>query len=112
MVLGLLLCFLLGGAAIYRYLNQKGDKPFLRASAADLTGTWKNQTTIVKIEARGDNLLLDGSEYQRDGKSTRWHEKSPRTQIPRVLDWDGQTLTYTTVDDNTQRSSQVLTKAP
>ncbi|MBN9417276.1 MAG: hypothetical protein J0I12_17655 [Candidatus Eremiobacteraeota bacterium] len=107
-VFGLLTCFLIGGAGVYRYLNDQGEKPFLRASASDLAGTWKTQTTSLQLKARGDILQVDGADYTRDGKSPRWVEKAPKSQVPRVLDWDGKTLTLTTVEDSGQRRSEVF----
>jgi hypothetical protein len=107
----LLICFLIGGAGVYRYLNNNGDKPFLRANAADLAGRWRNQSSSLHLKTEGATLKVDGADYIRDGKSPRWVEKAPKFQVPRVLDWDGKTLTLTTVDDNGQRRSEVFQKA-
>lgn len=112
-VLGLLLCFAVGGTAIYRYQTNHGQTPFLRASAADLTGTWKNQLLVLKIEAQGELLLVGGLgkkpiEFVRDGKASRWVEKVPANPIPRNLDWNGNRLTFTSVDASAQRQISEL----
>lgn len=111
-VLGLLLCFAVGGVGIYRYLNSQGATPFLNAKAVDLVGTWQNHATSMKIEAHGEALSVDQAEYLRDGKAPRWVEKSPQGQIPRVLEWNGAQLTVTSTDDNGQRRSEVLKRSP
>lgn len=109
-VLGLMLCFALGGVGVYRYLHSRGETPFLNASAADLVGTWQNKATSLKIEAHGEALTVDQADYLRDGKAPRWVEKSPQGQIPRVLEWNGAQLTVTSTDDNGQRRSEILEK--
>lgn len=112
-VLGLLVCFAVGGTAIYRYKTDHGQTPFLRVRAADLTGTWKNQSLVLKIEAKGELLLVAGLdeklvEFVRDGKASRWAEKAPINPIPRNLDWNGQRLLFTSVDASSQRQVSEL----
>ena len=107
-VLGLLLCFAVGGVGIFRYLSSRGGTPFLKASSADLAGSWKNQVMTLKIESNGEALKVDNAEFLRDGKAPRWVEKSPQGQIPRVLEWDGSKILMTTTNDSGQRHSQTL----
>lgn len=109
-VLGLLLCFAVGGVGIYHCMSSQGATPFFNASAADLVGTWQNKALSLKIEAHGEALTVDQAEYLRDGKAPRWVEKSPQGQIPRVLEWNGAQLTVTSTDDNGQRRSEILKK--
>lgn len=115
-VLGLVLCFLVGGFAIYRYKTNSGQTPFLRATAGDLTGTWQSQSLALKIEARGEQLEVAGLadrpiEFVRDGKASRWVEKAPQTPIPRTLDWNGHTLLFTSVDASAQRQVSELQRS-
>ena len=115
-VLGLILCFLIGGTAIYRYKTNSGQTPFLRATAGDLTGTWKSQSLVLKIQAQGELLLVAGLgdkpvEFVRDGKASRWVEKAPQTPIPRNLEWNGQTLLFTSVDASAQRQVSQLQRS-
>ncbi|MBX3166654.1 MAG: hypothetical protein KF760_04550 [Candidatus Eremiobacteraeota bacterium] len=110
-VLGFMLCFVVGGVGVSRYLSSQGKTPFLKASAADLVGTWRNKATELKVEASGDTLMVDRADYVRDGKAARWVEKTPQTKVPRVLEWNGSTLQLTTVDDTGQRRSEILEKA-
>ena len=109
-VLGLLLCFAIGGWAVYRYLGSKGQTPFLKATAADLAGSWKNPSVTLKVEAHGEELTIEGDDYVRDGRAPRWVEKSPKSQIPKIIEWDGSQLTLTTIQDNGQRNSVALKK--
>jgi len=81
-----------------------------------LTGTWQNQSLALKIEAQGEVLLVAGLadksvEFVRDGKAARWVEKAPQTRIPRNLDWNGQTLLFTSVDASAQRQVRELQRA-
>lgn len=115
-VIGLILCFLIGGTAIYRYKTNSGQTPFLRATGSDLTGTWKSQSLTLKIEAEGELLQVTGLadkpiEFVRDGKAARWVEKAPQTPIPCNLDWNGRTLLFTSVDASAQRHVSELQRS-
>lgn len=109
-VVGFLLCFILGGVGISRYLQGKGQTPFLTARATDLAGRWQNKGTTLSIEADGEGLKVDRAAYVRDGNAARWVEKSPQGKVPRILEWNGTQLLLTVVDDQNQRRSESLTK--
>ena len=116
-VLGLMLCFAIGGLAIYRYRASQGDTPFLRATSSDLQGDWQSLTTQVALKANGNGLVIRGLsdkplEFTRDGKPPRWVEKSPPTQLPRILEWTGQNLQLTEYTDSGQKSTSILKKKP
>ena len=115
-VLGLLLCFALGGAAIYRYQTNSGKTPFLRASASDLGGIWKSPSLTLTIKSEGEGMKVTGLadkpiEFVRDGKAARWVEKAPQTPIPGTLDWNGRSLLFTSVDASAQRQLTELQRS-
>ena len=115
-VFGLLVCFALGGVALYRYQTNSGQTPFLRATASDLAGPWKSQSWDLTIEAQGESLQVAGMadkpvEFVRDGKASRWVERAPQTPIPRSLDWNGRTLLFTSVDASAQRQVTELQRS-
>ncbi len=109
-VLAFLLCFVVAGFGVSRYLLSKGETPFLTAHAADLAGTWKNKATTLHIEVDGEGLKVDQADYVRDGKAARWVEKSPQAKVPRMLEWNGSSLLLTVVDDGGQRRTETLEK--
>lgn len=108
-VLGFLGCFTLAGLGLYRYLHNKGETPFLKAGPAELNGTWQSKATRLQVEVQGDNLKVDKADFLKDGKAARWSEKSPKADVPRVIEWDGHNLTLTSTD-HAQRTSEVLSK--
>jgi|EP01012_Entosiphon_sulcatum_P061733 hypothetical protein len=107
-VLSLILCFVLAGSGIYRYLSSRDQQPFLKADPADLAGTWQNKATSITIEVAGEGLKVDGVPFVRDGKAPRYVEKSPKTNVPRVLELNGAGVTLTSVSDSDQRSVEAL----
>lgn len=110
-VLGLTLCFVLAGSGINRYLSSRDQHPFLKADPVDLAGQWQNKTASLKIEAVGENLKVDQVDFVRDGKAPRYVEKSPKTNVPRVLEFDGASVTLTSVTDSDQRSVLTFERA-
>jgi hypothetical protein len=113
----LLLLFVVGGAGIYALLWRRGVTPIVPVRAAELTGNWRAGEQNLKIEAQGGHLQVHGLAGEENrvfaaSGPTRWSESSPETKVPRLLEWNGQSLDLKITHDSGRVEMVGLQRSP
>lgn len=98
----LVLAFGLAGAGLYKLLAARGMTPTPAMTSQQLAGSWRGDRLELRLEADGANLRVFGLDqgsltFVSSGKG--WAESSPQSQVPRVLEWNGQALELRIFDD-------------